>query len=546
MGSGVVMRAFALQRQWRKHCNAGLLVLFLLVWTVKARADDAPAHRAARLSYLQGDVTVDHMDNTAGDPAQINMPLAEGARLSTGEDGQAEVEFEDGSVVRITPNSALGLSSLSIDALGNFHTQLTVLHGLVYAELHTTAKFAYTVDAGGELVSPVANATIRINLDQPPVKISVLDGTVHVEHASSAEADGYKTDVHAGEMFTADASNTSQYFLLSSIEQDSWDAWNQERDQAAAEAAADRTKARDGYAGDQGYGWSDLDANGSWYDVSGEGQVWQPNVAQDASFDPYGYGSWVVYPGAGYVWASGYAWGWTPFRCGSWSYWNGFGWGWSPATGCRRLGWGFGHGFGSGVYAINVGRPPLNYHLPTRPVHTPGMLRPVFVGRAVSEPPRGERPAHETRLIAGVPVEPMRPVAGASLPKNHNGVGSALRSDPAADHANEQPVSGTAETSPVAVTPHGEFRPAPPKPTGNSAAGNGTEQPAPSMRSAPPERPAYPAQIPQGEHPASRPYAPAYTPHPSAPSSPPPASRPAPPPSPPSSRPAPTTSAPKR
>jgi hypothetical protein len=537
------MRMFASQRQWRKRFCAELVLSFLLLsaWTVNVRADDAPAHRAARLSYLQGDVTVDHMDNTAGDPAQMNMPLPEGVRLNTGEDGQAEVEFEDGSVARITPNSALGLNSLTIDAFGNFHTQLTVLHGLVYAELRETAKFLYTVDAGGESVSPVANAIIRITLDQPPVAISVLDGTVHVEHASSAEADGYKTDVHAGEMFTADASDTSQYFLLSSIEQDSWDVWNQERDQAAAEAAAARTAARDGYAGDQGYGWSDLDTNGSWYDVPGEGQVWQPNVAQDASFDPYGYGSWVAYPGAGYVWASGYAWGWTPFRCGSWSYWNSFGWGWSPGAGCRRTGWGFGHGFGSGVYVVNVGRPPLNYHLPTRPVHTPGMLHPVLVGRAVPEPPKGERPSHETRLIAGVPVEPMRPIGNASAPKNRNVVGSASHSDFTADHTNQQPASRTAE-APIA-TPRGDLKPAPP--TADSPAGNGTDQPARSMRSSPPERPAYPAQIPQGDRPASRPYTPAYTPHAAPPPSPPPAS-PAPPPS---SRPAssaPASAAPKK
>ena len=90
----------------------------------------APVHRAARLSFLQGDVIVDHLDNTAGDPAQINMPLAEGSRLTTGENGQAEVEFEDGSVVRLTPNSSLGLTGLSIDPAENFHTQLTVLHGL--------------------------------------------------------------------------------------------------------------------------------------------------------------------------------------------------------------------------------------------------------------------------------------------------------------------------------------------------------------------------------------------------------------------------------
>ena len=93
----------------------------------------------------------------------------------------------------------------------------------------------------------------------------------------------------------------------------------------------------------------------------GKARCGSPPLREDADFDPYGYGSWVAYPGAGYVWASGYTWGWTPFRCGSWSYWNGFGWGWSPGAGCGRAGWGFGRGFG-GVFAVNIVRPPQNYH----------------------------------------------------------------------------------------------------------------------------------------------------------------------------------------
>ncbi len=530
------MRAFASRCRRCKDLAAGLgagmalLLLLSSAWTLDARADDAPAHRAARLSFLQGDVTVDHLDNTAGDPAQINMPLAEGARLTTGEDGQAEVEFEDGSVVRLTPNSSLGLSVLSVDPAENFHTQMTVLHGLVYAELRASSKYFYVVDAGGELISPVANATVRINLDQPPATVSVFDGTVQVEHASTPEADGYKRDVRAGESLTGDASDSSQYSVSQNVEQDSWDEWNRGRDQARADAALNRTTVRDRFAGDQGYGWSDLDANGSWYDVPGQGQIWQPIVAQDADFDPYGYGSWVAYPGTGYVWASGYVWGWTPFRCGCWSYWNGFGWGWSPGAVCGRAGGGFGRGSGGGVYAVNIVHPPLNYHAPTRPVHEPGMLHPIPVGRPPREPANGLHPSHEPRMIAGVPVEPIRPVGNASKDRGPSTL--VLRNDLAIEHVSRQPTSGAAGSVPAATVrsdSRSMYRPAPPP-----VVVNGTEPPARQMRppSPPPQNSGFPAQVP-GEHPASRAYQPAYTPRPSPPpSSPPPASRPMPPPTP--------------
>jgi hypothetical protein len=527
------MRAFASPCRWFKDLSAGLragLALLLLLstaWTLDARADDAPAHRAARLSFLQGSVTVDHLDNTAGDPAQINMPLAEGARLTTGEDGEAELEFEDGSVVRLTPNSSLGLSVLSVDPAENFHTQMTVLQGLVYAELRASSKYLYVVDAGGQLISPVANTTIRINLDQPPATVSVFDGTVQVEHASTPEADGYKKDVRAGESLTGDPSDSSQYSVSQNVEQDSWDEWNRARHQAAADEALNRTTVRDRFAGDQGYGWSDLDANGSWYDVPGQGQIWQPVVAQDANFDPYGYGSWVAYPGAGYVWASGYAWGWTPFRCGCWSYWNGFGWGWSPAGAvCGRAGAGFGRGSGGGVSVVNIVHPPLNYHAPTRPIHEPGMLHPIPVGRAPGEPATGLRPSHEPRIIAGVPAEPIRPIGNASTSKDR----TTLRNDSAVDHVSRQPgLSGTSAAPAAAIRNDSRlaYRPVTPP-----VAVNGTEQPARQMRPPPPpQNLGYPAQM-QGEHPASRAYQPAYAPRPSPPPSPPPASRPMPPPAP--------------
>src|SRR5438874_3942412 len=272
------MRAFARPYRWFKGSRVGLIARWalLLVFSMlplNGWADDAPAHRAARLSYVEGDVTVDNLDNTAGDAAQVNMPLAEGARLTTGEEGHAEVEFEDGSAVRITPNSSLGLTSLSIDPAENFRTQLTLLHGLVYAKLHASSKYFYVIDAGGELVSPVANTTVRINLDQPPATVSVFYGTVQVERASTPQAGGYKKDLRAGESLTGDSFDSSQYSVSQSLEPDSWDEWNRSRDQAAADAALNRTPARDAFTGDQGYGWSDLDANGSWYNVPGQGQV---------------------------------------------------------------------------------------------------------------------------------------------------------------------------------------------------------------------------------------------------------------------------------
>lgn len=427
-------------RMWPYRRYAGWTValamfcLLLMGLTLDVQAADTPS-RSARLSYLQGSVTVSQVDNTQSDPAQINMPLAQGMRVVTGGDGQAEIEFEDGSLVRLAPNSSLELTVLTADGDGNLQTKLALGSGLAYAELRAAPKFTYSVDAGGDIVSPVANATVRLDMDKPAPEISVLDGTVQVERDGSAGGEGYRTNVNAGETLAGDASDAGRYTLTQEIAENSWDKWNNDRDEAAAQEAANQTTVRDNYAGEAGYGWSDLDANGSWYNIPGEGEVWQPNVAMDASFDPYGYGSWVQYPGAGYVWASGYAWGWTPYRCGNWSYWDGFGWGWLPA-GCGLGGWGFGGGYGGG-YAFNIIGPPLWYRFRPFPGHGPGPVHPIRVGHPVVI--AGNVHPQGPRRIAGQTLEPIRPGSVAGAAAGVHPAGAALRRDFPVNSFNHQP-----------------------------------------------------------------------------------------------------------
>ena len=430
------MRNWLVLLRGRKVWAVGLAFLLFCGLAATARAYDTPAQRFARLSYLQGNIAVSRADGTGSEAAQLNMPLTEGSRVTTAEDGQAEVEFEDGSLVRLTPNTSMSLDHMSVDTGGNYQTLLSLVHGLVYAELRAASKYAYQLNVDGALVSPVENATIRVNLDEPPAVIAVLTGRAHVERSSSQDTEGYRTDVRGGETLTADPFDTSRYFLSQQIAQDSWDNWNEERDQAALDEAAAQTAARDSLQGAQGYGWSDLDANGSWYDVPGQGQVWQPTVAMDANFDPYGYGSWVWAPG-GYVWASGYNWGWTPFRCGNWSYWNGFGWGWAPGVNC-----GFGGGgFPGGVFVINIIRPPHGYPFPVCPGRSPTGVHPIVVVHSGHGPAMPVGPVRGPRTIAGHLVEPLPPVGNGYTSRGGSALGASLRRDFPMDR-NHQPVIG--------------------------------------------------------------------------------------------------------
>ena len=500
----------------------GLAVLGLA--TCAHATDSAPTTRAARLTYMQGTVTVTWANNTA--PAQLNLPLLAGVRLATGQDGQAEVEFEDGSVARLTPNSALSLDNLSVDPGGIFVTGVSLLQGLAYFELRAAPQYRYSINAGGDILSPVENTTVRVNFDEQPAIFSVLDGTAQVERQTgpdgTASGTGYETDVRAGESLSGGSGDPASYSLTQGIAEDSWDQWNEDRDQAAAAEAADGTAVRDNYAGAQGYGWSDLDANGSWYDVPDQGQVWQPTIAGDAGFDPYGDGEWVWYPGTGYVWASGYAWGWTPYRCGTWSYYNSFGWGWVPGAGCGGQGW----GFAGGGFLANVGFVPRGYRPIRVPVSSPHPQRPILPVHTYIPPMRtltssAAQPA--PRQISGLTAVPIRPTGNSYVPAS-GAIGASLRRDFPVDSTTHTPALGLASTRPAVVhTATGWQSPAP-TPAGRPAA-VGRPSPAPQTEGGQPN----PASSGQGRPaPAAArapaapgaPYAPAAPRAPSAPGAP--------------------------
>ncbi|HWZ51498.1 MAG TPA: DUF6600 domain-containing protein [Granulicella sp.] len=447
-----------------------LIALLLLASLAMARGQSPRPPRMARLTYLAGQVSLYGSGaNPAESQAELNMPILEGTVLSTEGDGQAEVEFEDGSLFRLTPNSALSVVRLSVDEKGNLRSRLALLSGLAYLELRSSPRYQYSVDAQGDEISPLENSTIRISLDQPPAIIAVMAGKVHVASLAGDEQGsqaGAQVDVAAGQTLRGDLTTgrtaTGGYLVRPGIDPDSWDQWNQDRDQAAATEAANQTAARNGFAGDQGYGWSDLDANGSWYDLPGQGPVWQPDVAAGygMAFDPYGYGNWVWTPGFGYVWASGYPWGWTPYRCGSWQYWDSFGWGWWPGSFCGA------YGFGGYAFRVNLHHVPAIYHGPRRPIPGPVRpLHPVVHVHASTVPTSGLRLVRSPRTIDGKLIEPLRPIGGGVPQRGGNLLGAALVRDFPIDGTTHQPVLGVLPnhqipTKSFASPPAAPWRPA--------------------------------------------------------------------------------------
>lgn len=291
--------------------------------SLNLKADDNPYQndyrgRVVRLSLVEGDVSIQHGPNDPWLDATINAPLLQGDRLWVGAQGRVEIEWDDGSYVRLASNSVLEIQNLELSSNGRY-TQVFLRQGLAYFNIPESYSDTFRVTTPSMAADAYHAARFRLTVDGQN-QLTVFRGEVR---ANSRAGD---VNIRRGEIFTLPADNTERYYLGSAPGRDDWDRWNLDRDDYLVRASSYRY-----LPSNVSYGAYDLDRNGHWAYQSGYGYVWAPyNVAAD--WVPYSYGRWAYYPTFGYSWISYEPWGWLPYHYGRWAWISGFGWGWWPGT----------------------------------------------------------------------------------------------------------------------------------------------------------------------------------------------------------------------
>ena len=84
-----------------------------------ARADDQI--RAVRLSNVVGSVQILSGTETQFSQAYPNMPMMQGSTLKTGEDGRAEIQFEDGTDLAALAAQKISVTPLRLDLTDDDH-----------------------------------------------------------------------------------------------------------------------------------------------------------------------------------------------------------------------------------------------------------------------------------------------------------------------------------------------------------------------------------------------------------------------------------------
>ena len=322
------------------------LVFAVLLLSSFAFADSQV--RIVRLSSVDGDVQIDRNSGAGWEKAFLNLPITQGVKLQTGSEGRAEVEFEDGSVVRLAPKSLVEFTRLSLRDSGSRVSGVTVQSGTVYVNFRAEKKEdEFALNFARENVTLTEPAHFRVQMADATATVAVFDGSANIAGPSG------NIEVEKKRSVTFDLANHDQY-EMAKLGQEPFDTWDKEQDKYHK---AYLSKNHD-YSADA-YGASDLNYYGSFFSASGYGMLWRPYFVS-AEWDPFTDGGWASYPGYGYTWVSAYPWGWTPYHCGSWLYGASFGWAWQPG------------GCGSWFALPPVINAPTGFHRPQPPVGRPG------------------------------------------------------------------------------------------------------------------------------------------------------------------------------
>jgi hypothetical protein len=317
-------------------------------------------HGVARISVMQGEVSVRHGDAGELSAAALNAPVLATDRVATGANSRAEVQFDAVNMIRLAPSSEVRVGDLQykryLVQIAQGTTSFRVLRATSGAN-----DTQVEISTPSISVRPLGQGTYRVAVTpEGTSEITVRNGEAEVFSPKGAER------LRAGQTMVARGDPSDPEFQINgAVPFDEFDQWNTQRDgELVRYTSSSRNVSPDIY------GTEELDQNGRWVNDPAYGNVWVPTVAP--GWAPYRVGRWVYEDYYGWTWLSGDPWGWAPYHWGRW-YQGSFGWAWWPGAFGPRYYWrpalvgffgwgggvGFGVGFGGGFGFGHVGWVPL-------------------------------------------------------------------------------------------------------------------------------------------------------------------------------------------
>ena len=142
----------------------------------------------------------------------------------TGDDGLAEVEFENESALRIAENSEIQFRTLSMNDTGAKVNEIEVVKGVVYLDARSKGDDIYRIKSGDSTFLVQRDTQLRLSASPDQTRLAVFKGNVELMDQP------HVVNVKRKETLTVDPTDAAGYKIASGTEALPTDAWNRERE----------------------------------------------------------------------------------------------------------------------------------------------------------------------------------------------------------------------------------------------------------------------------------------------------------------------------
>jgi hypothetical protein len=306
-----------------------------------------PPGRVARLSQLQGNVSLQPSGETDWTAAGQNDTMTSGDRIYTDTDSRAELEIGP-FAVRLSQ-----LTDLTVVNLNDQLAQFGIAQGTAQITIFKLPEGdTVELDTPNGALTLQSPGTYRADTDPTNgyTLVSVYRGSLQVSGGDVSQTVG------EGQAVRLTGSDQIQVANASLAPVDDFEKWVQTRDQRVSSAHTAE------HVSPYMPGANDLDEYGQWQ-TGTDGPVWYPSGVA-VGWVPYRVGHWAWVEPWGWTWVEAEPWGFAPFHYGRWAFYGGR-WGWlpgpvvvapiySPALVAFVGGPGFSVGFGVGGFGLSA------------------------------------------------------------------------------------------------------------------------------------------------------------------------------------------------
>ena len=282
-----------------------LLLVCLLSLSCLALAEDADAPgRVARLSLIEGDVSLAPAGTEEWAEALVNRPLTSGDRLFVDKGGRAELQV--GSA-RIHLAEGTGLSVIDLD---DDVMRLELSEGMaVVRVLRRRDGETIAIESPNASVDLLHPGEYRIEASPAG------DRTIVAARSGGSEvrAEGQTWRVDDGDEGTFTGTGEVSANIVALGPRTAFEDWANDRNRISEAPVSSR------YVSNEVIGYEDLERHGSWVSEPSYGHVWYPSYVA-AGWAPYRFGRWAWVSPWGWSWVDNSPWGFAPFHYGRWAY----------------------------------------------------------------------------------------------------------------------------------------------------------------------------------------------------------------------------------